>query len=183
MKKFVINMESAKDRMDNFDDSYDRWSAWHWSELPQNHEVFSKMVSMHNINPNEHKAKCGCFISHYRLLQHIVTNKLCNVLICEDDAVEHGNMDNYPPYSLPNFVYLGGFIMNKRMTDGPVYDVKKNVGLNGLDVDKYNGVLLVANSCWQSITAFEEKVGNNPDYCKVPLLNLKTGAIKILDFE
>ena len=43
--------------------------------------------------------------------------------------------------------------------------------------------LIIANSCWQAMTAFEEKVGNNPDPCKVPILNLKTRAIKILDFS
>ncbi|MCK4919386.1 MAG: hypothetical protein KAS01_03280, partial [Candidatus Pacebacteria bacterium] len=43
--------------------------------------------------------------------------------------------------------------------------------------------LIICNSCWQTQTAFEEKVGNQPDYCKVPVLNLKTKEIKILDFE
>ena len=41
----------------------------------------------------------------------------------------------------------------------------------------------ICNSCWQSITPFEEKVGNNPDPCKVPVLNLKTREIKIMDFS
>jgi len=50
------------------------------------------------------------------------------------------------------------------------------------DVDIYNNILIICNSCWQSITPFEEKVGNNPDYCKVPVFNLKTRKIKIMDF-
>ena len=50
------------------------------------------------------------------------------------------------------------------------------------DVDSYNNILIIANSCWQSITPYEEKVGNLPDPCKVPMLNLKTREIKILDF-
>jgi GR25 family glycosyltransferase involved in LPS biosynthesis len=144
--KFVINLDSAKERMANFNASYKRWPATHWKELRPNHEVFTKMVSMHNINPIQHKAKCGCFISHYRLLQYIVTNKLSNVLICEDDAIEHATLDNYPPYSLPSFVYLGGFIMNRRMTDGPVYDVNKHIGLNELDTDKYR--MMTTLSYW-----------------------------------
>ena len=64
-----------------------------------------------------------------------------------------------------------------------VPDIITTGEMHRVDVDKYNGVLMIANSCWQSMTAFEEKVGNNPDYCKVPIVNLKTGAIKILDFE
>jgi len=30
---------------------------------------------------------------------------------------------------------------------------------------------------------FEEKVGNIPDPCKVPLFNLKSREIKIIDFQ
>lgn len=51
------------------------------------------------------------------------------------------------------------------------------------DVDIYNNILIICSSCWQSTTPFEEKIGNNPIPCKVPMLNLKTGAIKILDFS
>lgn len=51
------------------------------------------------------------------------------------------------------------------------------------DVDIYNNLLIVCSSCWQSITPFEEKVGNEPDPCKVPVLNLKTRKLKILDFS
>ena len=55
--------------------------------------------------------------------------------------------------------------------------------LHKTDIDKYNETQIICCSCWQSITAFEEKVGNQPDPCKVPILNLKTGEIKILDFS
>ncbi|MFH1451585.1 MAG: metallophosphoesterase [archaeon] len=51
------------------------------------------------------------------------------------------------------------------------------------EVSNYNNILLIASSCWQSTTPFEEKVGNNPDPCKVPLFNLKTREVKILDFS
>ena len=63
-----------------------------------------------------------------------------------------------------------------------VPDIITTGDLHKMDIDKYNGILIISNSCWQLMTAFEEKVGNKPDYCKVPLLNLKTGSIKILDF-
>ena len=51
------------------------------------------------------------------------------------------------------------------------------------EVSTYNNILMIASSCWQSITPFEEKVGNVPDPCKVPLFNLKTREIKIIDFS
>jgi DNA polymerase II small subunit len=47
----------------------------------------------------------------------------------------------------------------------------------------YNNILIVSTSCWEAMTPYQEKFGNNPDHCKVPLFNLKTGAVKILDFE
>lgn len=47
----------------------------------------------------------------------------------------------------------------------------------------YNNILNISSSCWESKTAFQEKMGNEPDFCKVPMFNLKTRAIKILDFE
>ncbi len=69
------------------------------------------------------------------------------------------------------------------MVINEVPDVITTGDLHRTDIEKYNGTLIISNSCWQSITAFEEKVGNQPDPCKVPILNLQTGAIKILDFS
>ena len=51
------------------------------------------------------------------------------------------------------------------------------------DVDTYNNILIICCSCWQSTTPYEEKVGHYPDPCKVPMLNLRTREIKILDFS
>lgn len=51
------------------------------------------------------------------------------------------------------------------------------------EVDSYNNILIIANSCWQDITPYEEKMGNHPDPCKASMLNLKTREIKILDFS
>jgi DNA polymerase II small subunit len=51
------------------------------------------------------------------------------------------------------------------------------------DVSFYNNILSICCSCWQSITPYEEKVGNEPDPCKVPLLNLQNGKVNILDFS
>lgn len=62
-------------------------------------------------------------------------------------------------------------------------DVMVTGDMHRTDVDMYNNILIVCSSCWQSITPFEEKVGNDPDPCKVPMLNLNTREIKILDFS
>ena len=50
-------------------------------------------------------------------------------------------------------------------------------------VTYFNNILLVSCATWESLTPYQEKFGNVPDYCKVPMLNLKTRAVKILDFE
>ncbi len=52
-----------------------------------------------------------------------------------------------------------------------------------LDIENYNGVLIITGSCWQAQTDFEEKVGNIPDPCKIPVLNVRTRELKILDFS
>jgi len=50
-------------------------------------------------------------------------------------------------------------------------------------VSYYNNILIVSVSSWEGKTAYQEKMGNQPDFCKVPMFNLKTRTIKILDFE
>ena len=64
-----------------------------------------------------------------------------------------------------------------------VPDIIATGDLHRAEVSNYNNILLIASSCWQSTTPFEEKVGNHPDPCKVPILNLKSREVKIIDFS
>jgi len=50
-------------------------------------------------------------------------------------------------------------------------------------VSSYNGVLIISIAAWEEETEYQKRFGNKPDFCKVPMLNLKTRQIKILDFE
>lgn len=50
-------------------------------------------------------------------------------------------------------------------------------------VSSYNNVLIISTAAWESETEYQRRKGNKPDFCKVPMMNLKTGKIKILDFE
>lgn len=50
-------------------------------------------------------------------------------------------------------------------------------------VTYYNNILVISISCWEAMSSYQEKFGNEPDHCKVPMLNLKTRQVKILDFE
>jgi DNA polymerase II small subunit len=62
-------------------------------------------------------------------------------------------------------------------------DVMVTADFHKPDSDYYNNIQIICCSCWQTKTPFEEKVGNNPEPCKVPLLNLKTRKLKFLDFS
>jgi DNA polymerase II small subunit len=50
-------------------------------------------------------------------------------------------------------------------------------------VSQYNGITTISCSCWQSKTAYQEKFNHEPDPCKVPIVNLKTGKVSVLDFN
>ncbi|MBC8444288.1 metallophosphoesterase [Candidatus Woesearchaeota archaeon] len=49
-------------------------------------------------------------------------------------------------------------------------------------ISSYKNITLICGSCWQSKTSFQEKVGHHPEPARVPIVNLKTRAIKILRF-
>lgn len=69
------------------------------------------------------------------------------------------------------------------MVIGQIPDIVCTGDQHRPEVSSYNNILLIASSCWQAKTPFEEKVGNEPDPCKVPIYNLKTREVKILDFS
>src|SRR3989344_1054888 len=62
-------------------------------------------------------------------------------------------------------------------------DIMVSGDMHKSDVSRYNNVTLINCSCWESKTDFQEKTGNNPDPCKVPIINLKTREIKIMRFD
>ncbi len=64
-----------------------------------------------------------------------------------------------------------------------VPDIIATAGQHRAEINNYNNILMIASSCWQSTTPFEEKVGSIPEPCRVPLFNLKTREIKIIDFN
>ena len=50
-------------------------------------------------------------------------------------------------------------------------------------VSYYNNILIISGSGWEEETEYQKRKGNQPDFCKVPMLNLKTRAVTILDFD
>ena len=49
-------------------------------------------------------------------------------------------------------------------------------------IANYNNVTLIAGSCFQSKSEFQEKVGHTPEPSRVPLINLKTRETRMLKF-
>jgi DNA polymerase II small subunit len=118
------------------------------------HPIINEIEELRLINGHHHPARV---VKHLLLRRHL--------------APMHGSMVYIPDKN------------EDSMLIREVPDIVATGDLHKTDIDKYNGILILCGSCWQSITPFEEKVGNLPDPCKVPVLNLQTGAIKILDFS
>jgi len=87
-----------------------------------------------------------------------------------------------PTHGSPTGIYIPNAEADP-LVISEVPDVLCTGEVHRLDISSYNGVLIITGSCWQAQTPFEEKVGNEPDPCKVPVLNLKTRELKIFDFR
>ena len=144
-KIFVINLDSATDRWEHYKDDkrFTRWSATSIDDIPLSHEIWKQMISMWNIQPREHSAKCACYLSHTRLWQYIVTNKLNNVLILEDDAFLVNEIPDPKDLPTDGFTYLGGFTSHVRMTDGPK-KIEFKEGINQIDHKEYRMIMCLA---------------------------------------
>ena len=132
MKTFYINLDSAKQRKNKFlDKDFERWRATPRSEVPP--EIDQNMISMWNFGREAHLARCGCFISHINLLKHIIDNKLNDVLILEDDAVQVNEIPT--DYPRDGIVYLGGFLYHRKMMQDKDPKIDSVNGINLVDKD------------------------------------------------
>jgi len=124
-----------------------------------------------------HGASIHSFINNIDELRLLKANR------CPAKAVVHMLRRRHlaPTHSHHAVVY----VPNAKRDDLVISDVPDIfcIGeVHRVDVENHNGVLIVTGSCWQSQSDFEEKIGNIPDPCKVPILSLKTHELKILDF-
>lgn len=62
-------------------------------------------------------------------------------------------------------------------------DIFVSAHIHKSDISSYNGITTICCSCWQAKTPFQEKVGHEPDPCKVPVYNFHTGQINVIDFS
>ncbi len=122
-----------------------------------------------------HGASIHNLINEINELREIKAHK------CPAKAVRHMLKRRHLASSHGDVVYIPNAEKDPLVIE-EVPDVLCTGEVHRLDIDSYNGTLIITGSCWQSQTAFEEKVGNVPDPCKFPVLNLKTREIKIYDF-
>ncbi|MFH1917158.1 MAG: metallophosphoesterase [Nanoarchaeota archaeon] len=54
--------------------------------------------------------------------------------------------------------------------------------IHGIAVASYRGVTLINSSCWTKITEYQEKRGIRPQPGRVPVVNLQTREVKVLNF-
>jgi len=144
--KLYINLERCQERRKNFDDSWERFEASDGKDL-EGHPIVNRMCSYWNISKKEHMGKCGCFLSHYRIWEHIVGLRLNNVIVCEDDVVPMNELP--PPQELgPYFCYLGGYFSHRRLVEGPLRNVDdfptSKEGMNELDRSQYRMLMTCA---------------------------------------
>jgi hypothetical protein len=140
--KFVLSLKNSERLLQWKNTEYKIFNGINGKEeLSYECESCEKMVSYHNIRYTpQHLAKTGCFLSHLKLLKHIVEYKLNKVIIVEDDALQINPL----PESLPDtFTYLGGIIMNKKITSKEPIVIEHKEGVNTLD-EKYRMVCLLA---------------------------------------
>ena len=127
MITFFINLDAATSRRSKFQDTdYKRWTATKKDDVPL--AIDNKMISRYNFPRESHLGRCGCFLSHTKLLEHIVDNRLDNVLILEDDAIKINEIPiDYPKDSI---VYVGGFIHHKEMMNNQKIEINHEKGIN-----------------------------------------------------
>lgn len=126
-----------------------------------------------------HGASIHTFINEIKSLRLMKAHK------CPARAVEHMLKRRHlaPSHGVsPSIVYIPNAELDP-LVISEVPDVLCTGEVHRLDITSYNGVLIITGSCWQAQTPFEEKVGNEPDPAKVPVLNLKTRELKIYDFR
>lgn len=123
-----------------------------------------------------HGASIHTFINEIKELRELKAHT------CPAKAVKHMLKRRHLAPTHSSVVYIPN-VEADPLVIGEVPDVLCTGEVHHLDIDNYHGTIIITGSCWQGRTPFEEAIGNVPIPAKVPILNLKTREIKVLDFE
>ena len=128
--KFVISLKDSERLPQWINTEYKHFEAVNGKELSYDCESCNKMISYHNVRKTpQHLGKVGCFLSHMKLLKHIVEHKLNKVIVVEDDALQVNQLPEVMP---DTFTYLGGFVMNQKITSKEKLEIDHKQGINTL---------------------------------------------------
>tara|TARA_R110000764_G_scaffold199097_1_gene284455 strand:+ start:46 stop:1692 length:1647 start_codon:yes stop_codon:yes gene_type:complete len=140
---FYINLKKDMTRRKKFiSTNYVRWDASIRTDVSQ--ELDKKMVSYHNLPREDHLGKCACFLSHVNLLKKIIEYKINSCYILEDDAIQIGSLPLPKKLSSEKFTYLGGFIMNRKITSTDPVEIVHKKGINTLDEKKHQMLMALS---------------------------------------
>jgi DNA polymerase II small subunit len=64
----------------------------------------------------------------------------------------------------------------------PLPDILHCGHVHTVGVSRYRGVLLANSGTWQGQTEFQKRMNIQPDPCRIPLVELSTGEVKIIKF-
>jgi len=135
--KFYLNLDRSPDRRSKFDDTWTRFQATDGHELADDEPILKRMISMWNLNEKEHRAKCGCWMTHYNMLCHIRNNKLNRVIVVEDDAIQVNDIDMDVLSKCKNYTYLGGYLAHVKKYDGEMRAGEQPESFDGINqIDK-----------------------------------------------
>ena len=159
LRIFVINLKRNKDRWKKYDDynnqlpsknyiKYEKFDAVDGNYLRTNQktkedkndmEYFEKIIMMWNAGDKQKGNVVGCLLSHLRLMRKIVSQKLMNVLVIEDDSlVDMSLLKNTKLNKLPKdkMIYFGGVLRPLTFKDTVFNADKVRKGLKQKSINK-----------------------------------------------
>ncbi len=139
---------------------------------------------MVNIGKNDNFSGFNCMLYHGFTYTYYASRvpKLLNIGMDRPDSVSEFLLKkrHLGPAHKSGIITPGNF--DPLLID-EVPDILATGHIHTLGYRKYRGINIIAASCFQKMTSFMEKLGHHPTPGFVPLLNLKTREIKIMDFN
>ena len=87
MRIFVITLNRYDCRWAKYNKNYELFMGVDVYKIKEDNEYFKKIRNRYNIKHKQKQNIVGCFLSHLKVMEYIVENKLNEILIIEDDAV------------------------------------------------------------------------------------------------
>lgn len=141
--------------------------------------------SNEDTTADKYNAKLSCFTSHYLLLNHIVKNKIDNVVVCEDD-VQATNIPLYPSQDITilngRFQHPTSYAKNKDLDKNAIISELKLNTLTNLDYTKYrvSGAHAIHYPKWTQVQNIINLINN--DKCLLTHYDLWLNNKKLIKY-